>query len=71
MVLMDKKKKERVTYNLAVLWYHVKGLNEVTSFEIMTNALVAVAVDLGIDWNDIMAAAKTEVIWEAFQSGDL
>lgn len=71
MILMDKKKTKHITFQLGYLWHYIKRLDDMKSFEIMTDALTAIAVHLGIDWDDVQAAEKVIATWGAFQSGDL
>lgn len=71
MILMDKKTTKRIMFQLATLWHYVKRLDDMKSFEIMTDALTAIAVHLGMDWDDVQAAEKVIATWGAFQSGDL
>lgn len=71
MILIDKRKKETITFWLGCLSYFTKMFCDCDVFEATTNALTVIAVELGIDWNDIQAAAQKNATWYAFQSDDL
>ena len=58
MIIFGKQKK-RITFRLGCLWFYIKRLDDINQFDIATENMAALCVDLGVSWDAMQKAEQT------------